>query len=156
MSFAHLLVTEPCPVCGLELRPCNRPAHARTHELEQRDRMWVSRDAQDEMVAMYRRGLTLRQIGARTFWDSATVRNVLIANDITIRPPHRGRRRYLPAEDVLRTTQLYGFGYTTREIGELLGLNPGTVLERLHRYGATVRPRGGGSHRSRSRPVGAS
>lgn len=107
---------------------------------------------QAEIIRLYRRGLTLRQVAAQTYWSTNAVRNVLVDNDEPRRRVGGSTRDHLSTEDFLRTSELYGAGLSMREISILDGINISTVHRRLHRIGSIVRPCGG-KHPGQPRPL---
>lgn len=111
----------------------------------------LTRAEQDEVLALYRRGLTIREVAQRVYWSATAVRNVLVVNGEPRR--QRGSRApMLATEEKLRTSQLYGAGLSMQELANLLGLHVSTVHRRLHRFGAITRPVGG-RHPGQPRPL---
>lgn len=104
---------------------------------------------QDEIVRLYRRGKTIRQVADAVYWSPTAVRRVLVERGEQLRS--RGSRNpILSTEEKLRTSELYGAGLTMTELATLLGLHISTVHRRLHRFGAIVRPCGGRHPQPRS------
>lgn len=97
---------------------------------------------QEEIVRLYRRGLTLRQVAGRVYWSPTAVRRVLIEYGEPLRP-HGSKAPLLSMEEKLRTSELYGAGMSMAELAILLGLHVSTVHRRLHRFGSLTRPVGG-------------
>jgi hypothetical protein len=58
------------------------------------------------------------------------------------RPSRIGHPPKLSADTVLETCQLYGLGYSTRHVADVLGLSLAQVRLRLARGGAVMRPPG--------------
>lgn len=156
---------QPCPVCGRTMPPGNLPRHQRMHTTPEAERILATPEEQAGMIRLYRSGLTLVQVAAIVHYNATTVRRVLHANGVRVRPPRRGRERQLTTEQVLETTQLYGKGYSSAQVAAILGLSQSAVLERLHRYSSEVRGPGGNvkakrrpevkvSHARASRPAG--
>ena len=135
-------VKQPCPVCGRRMRGCNLAQHLPVHEASAAERLAPSAEEQARIVELYRRrGATLASVSAEVYWSPATVTRVLRANGVPI-TKRGGRRPYLPADDVLRTLELYARGYTIRQVAEIVGRSEESIRRRLLRNGARIRPVG--------------
>jgi hypothetical protein len=86
------------------------------------------------------KGLSQEEIGQRLIFAQSTVGDVLRNRGVRARRRRNVHAR-LDDDTILRTMELYGRGYSAREVGDLLGVTEGAVLYRVHRYG-----RGGVRH----------
>jgi hypothetical protein len=101
----------------------------------------VSSEIADEIVRLYSdEGLSQEEIGQRLIFAQSTVGDVLRNRGVRARRRRNVHAR-LDDDTILRTMELYGRGYSAREVGDLLGVTEGAVLYRVHRYG-----RGGVRH----------
>lgn len=129
-----------CPTCGLVMRACNLPGHERRHG-DQRLRVRVSLDEQARIVALYRKGHSLKRIAVLTWRGKTTVRRVLLANDVTLRPPSTGRpgSPLLSIDEKLKRTALYGRGLSLEEVAAACGVSSEAVRQTLLREGVKLR-----------------
>jgi hypothetical protein len=122
-----------CSTCGLVLAACNLPRHERTHG-DPRERLRVPPEDQALIVETYRRGLSLKRTSEATFWSQTVVRDVLLANDVQLRPPGTGRPRspqHITTEERLKRAQLYGRGLSLKEVAEACGVTYEAVRQTL-------------------------
>jgi DNA-binding NarL/FixJ family response regulator len=136
-----------CPTCGQVCASTAIARHRRFHD-DPSSLLAATVEQQAEIVRLYKRGYSLQRIADEKFFARSSVRRVLIANGIAMRPqggPHPAQR--LSAEDTLRTAELYGKGLSMAELAEVLGLSISAVHRRLHVIGVQIRKRGG-DHRS--------
>lgn len=84
----------------------------------------------------------MREVGAKVGRPQTTVRNVLIRNEVEIRPRKGQMHQKLSDAEFDRTRQLYESGLTQQEVAEVLGITPGAVLWRLRRAGVPRRDKG--------------
>lgn len=112
--------------------------------------MFVPDDVQDEMVRMYvEDGLSLREIGRRTYWTKTTVTRVLASRRVTLRPKGGfAGQGQLSQDELDRVVELYHGGLTATEIGRQIGRSRSAVCERLRSAGVNPRSR---AHRNRIR-----
>lgn len=92
----------------------------------------------DDTVRRYKAGETLGQIARDYRTRTSRVRDVLVANGVPIRPP--GTRA--PDESRVPTSEvvkLYGNGMSAEAIAEHIGCAVGTVCNRLHAAGVSMR-----------------
>jgi hypothetical protein len=106
---------------------------------------------QQTMAARYKGGASMTELAASMHYALSTVQRTLHLLDVTIRPAgyNVARSRMISSEDQLKTNELYGRGFTMREVSELLGISQSTVHYRLHRGGGIARPRGGSVRREK-------
>jgi DNA-binding CsgD family transcriptional regulator len=102
-------------------------------------------DQVQELVAGYRAGATVYQLGERFGIDRKTVSLVLRRHDVPM------RRRGLSAEQIDEAVQLYGEGWSLARIGRKLGVDPTTVLSRLRERRVRTRDAQGRERPSQSR-----
>jgi lambda repressor-like predicted transcriptional regulator len=140
----------PCPVCGRLMRPGGLPKHVRSHG-DPRSRLWMPPEIQDEVVRLYARGRTIRQIAAVTFYAPTTVRSVLQANNVKIRPRAGYPTRKISNEEILRRCELYGRGLSLSEVAEVCGCAVSSVHETLKRAGTPRRSLSESNRLSRKR-----
>jgi predicted transcriptional regulator len=115
------------------------PKHRRARHADPRYALDVPFEAQQRMVELTRRGMSQRAIGELMHWSSSTVSRVLIMWGES-RPRRYGRPPRLSSDTVLETCQLYGRGYSVRELADMLAMTRSQVRRRLERGGATLRP----------------
>ncbi len=90
----------------------------------------------DELVVLYREGLSLAELGRRFGIHSRTVRAHLVRRSVALRP------RGLNTGDVPEAVRLYQGGMTLMEVGLMLGVSDKAVRSALAATGVTIRPRG--------------
>lgn len=100
----------------------------------------------EHLIANYRAGATVYQLGDKFGIDRRTVGKILTRNGVLTKHPG------LSPADIDRAAQLYEDGWSLARIGERLGVTATTVHRRLRGRGVQMRdPRG----RDRSWPEGA-
>jgi DNA invertase Pin-like site-specific DNA recombinase len=129
-TLEALLKKLPKP-CSPELkRPRRRPpGTARQLDTEQTQ----------ELIAAYRAGNTVYQLGDQFGIDRRTVGKILTRNGVQTKHPG------LSATDIDQATQLYEDGWSLARIGERLGVTATTVHRRLRERGVTMRSATGGA-----------
>lgn len=90
----------------------------------------------DELVALYREGATLVELGERFSVHRRTVAAHLVRRSIPI------RRRGLDESDVTEAVELYEGGSTLIEVGLRFGVSQQAVRRALDVEGVTIRPGG--------------
>jgi DNA invertase Pin-like site-specific DNA recombinase len=85
------------------------------------------------LIAAYRSGATVYQLGDRFGIDRRTVGKVLTRNGVPTKHPG------LSPEDIDQAAQLYKDGWSLARIGERLGVTATTVHRRLRECGVTMR-----------------
>jgi len=138
-----------CPVCGAVRTNHNMRRHVESHR-DARERLNVPLELQAQMVRMHRAGKSYAAIGAELFYGASTVRRVMVANGIPGRKPG-GRRPYLPADEALRRTELYGRGYSILEVARICGVSYAAVRNTLLANDVRIRPAGANLRWARSR-----
>lgn len=136
-----------CPTCGRMCASTAIARHQRFHD-DPGSLLSATAEEQAEIVRLYKRGHSLQRISDEHYFARSSVRRVLVANGIAMRPqggPHPAQR--LSAEETLKTAELYGKGLSMAELAEVLGLSISAVHRRLHVIGVKIRKRGG-DHRS--------
>jgi hypothetical protein len=93
----------------------------------------LTTDEVEELIAGYRAGATVYQLGERFGIDRKTVSLVLRRHEVPM------RRRGLSPEQTDEAVRLYGQGSLLARIGRKMGVDPTTVLSRLQ--GREVRMR---------------
>ena len=88
----------------------------------------------DELVALYREGATLVELGERFSVHRRTVAAHLVRRSIPI------RRRGLDESDVTEAVELYEGGSTLIEVGLRFGVSQQAVRRALDVEGVTIRP----------------
>lgn len=130
-----------CPTCGLVVVACNLPRHERQHG-DERLRTRVPLDEQPRMVELYRKGHSMKRIAELTWWGETTVRRVLLANGVTLRPPGTGRPSspsHIDVDERLKRTALYGRGLSLEEVAAACGVTREAVRQTLLREGVALR-----------------
>lgn len=98
-----------------------------------------------DFVGLYQVGFSLGQIADMAFVSRTTIRLRLIREGVEIRPrgaqPGNGGNHGVPYNELMKTVLLYRHGYSTVEIGEMLGLAHPTVNNRLRIAGEPIRDR---------------
>jgi predicted transcriptional regulator len=130
-----------CPDCGRVMPSNCLPKHRRARHGDPRLALLPTLDEQARMIELYRRGMSQVAIGRELAWSASTVSRVLIMAGES-RPSRIGHPPKLSADTVLETCQLYGLGYSTRHVADVLGLSLAQVRLRLARGGAVMRPPG--------------
>lgn len=90
----------------------------------------------DELVALYRNGMTLVELGERFSVHRRTVAAHLVRRSVTI------RRRGLDEPHVAEATRLYADGLTLTEVGLRFGVSQQAVRRAIAAAGATIRAGG--------------
>lgn len=113
---------------------------------------------EEEIVRLYRSGLSRRQVGARVHVHAGTVSRVLGRRNLPMRPqggPNRTDHR-LPHSEFQRTVRLYEAGMSTSQVARAVGRTPNAVRCRLKEAGVQFRERGEGNRlRRRTEPFGS-
>lgn len=138
-----------CPVCGAEITNHNLERHVGAHR-DRRERLIVPAEEQQQIVRLHRRGKSYAAIGRETFYGASTIRRVIVAHGERTRKPG-GRRPWLPADETLRRTELYGRGHSILEVAEICGVSYAAVRNTLLRNGVAIRPAGVNLRWARSR-----
>lgn len=131
-----------CTICGRPIALRQMGKHLAKHEAGE-FQCFVPEDDRERMRALYRRGASVFAIARETFYGATTVYRVLTHTPgLTMRPQggNLPRATMLGGDEQLRTAQLYGMGFTLREVAELVGVrSESTVLFRLRRMGVPTR-----------------
>jgi site-specific DNA recombinase len=90
-------------------------------------------DQVQELIAGYRTGATVYQLGERFGIDRKTVSLVLRRHEVPM------RRRGLSAEQIDEAVRLYQGGWSLARIGRKMDVDPTTVLNRLRERGVRMR-----------------
>lgn len=90
-------------------------------------------DQVQELIARYRSGETVYQLGARFGIERRTVSEILHRHDVPM------RRCGLSAEQVDVAAHLYGLGWSLARVGRHLGVDAMTVLNRFRERGIPTR-----------------
>jgi DNA-directed RNA polymerase specialized sigma24 family protein len=94
----------------------------------------LSPEQAHELIALYKQGWSGYRLAQRYHVASSTVWAYLKRAGVPRRTP-KWPVPQLPAEEILRTTELAGRGLSQRQIAEILGIHQTTVSHRLRRYG---------------------
>lgn len=111
--------TEPAPP------PVDRPKPRRARQL--------NADQVQELIAGYKAGATVYELGARLGIERRTVSNILRRQDVPM------RRRGLSPEQVDHAVHLYKLGWSLARVGQRLGVDHTTVLTKLRERGIPTR-----------------
>lgn len=90
----------------------------------------------DELVALYREGLSLRDVAERLGVYHRTAAAHLVRRGEPL------RRRPLTKGQVSEAVRLYESGMTLLAVGRELGVSQGTIRRAVAAEGVTIRPRG--------------
>lgn len=90
-------------------------------------------DQTQALIAAYRAGATVYQLGPQFGIDRRTVGKILRRNDVPTKHPG------LTAADLDQAAQLYADGWSLAKIGEQLGVTATTVHRRLRGRGVDMR-----------------
>ena len=105
--------------------PSHRPGRAKQ----------LADDETQRLIAGYRDGATIYELGDQFGIDRRTVSAILHRHGITM------RRRGLSAQQVDDAVRLYNQGWSTNRIAARMDVARGTVRQRLHERGITLRGR---------------
>lgn len=100
-------------------------------------------------------GMSIREIAREHHLHFASVRRLLLAEGVKLRPPHVvPNLQHAPSEYLARVVFLYrepphGLGLSMRQVGQVVGRSRETVRGVLRRQGVQFRPRGGATKRDR-------
>ena len=87
-------------------------------------------------------GFSLREVAEMTGFSPNAVYTFLRRRGVEMRPPGQPKdSNVTPGEVFDATAELYRWGYTTNEIGAMLGLTHSSVAYRLRRAGIEMRSR---------------
>ncbi len=105
---------------------------------------------QQQILDLYARGLTMKQVAQEIPCSMSTVWRYLHRHEAKVRQPWRGSLPLhgVSGEEQLRTAQLYGRGLSMKEVAAIMNVSIGTVHNRLRRLGVKSRPMGGSKPRS--------
>jgi DNA-directed RNA polymerase specialized sigma24 family protein len=106
----------------------------------QRRAKQLKEDEAREIVAEYKAGATVYQLGQRFGINRQTVSKILKRYGIKM------RMGGLTPDQVDEAVQLYEGGWSLARIGKRMGVNDNTVRSRLLERGVRMRPRRGGKH----------
>ncbi len=81
----------------------------------------------DEIVRLYKNGLSMSKIAEADGRSDGTIRNVLIFNNVDRRSRSESNK-VIPDEIFV---SLYNLGLSVSQVGRLLGVHPTTVIKRL-------------------------
>jgi hypothetical protein len=127
-TLEALLKKLPKPGTPVPKRPKRRkPGTARQLDVEQTQ----------ELIAAYRAGSTVYQLGDQFGIDRRTVGKILTRNGVQTKHPG------LTAVDIDHAAQLYVDGWSLARIGERLGVTATTVHRRLLERSVTMRSTNG-------------
>jgi len=102
----------------------------------------------DRLVELYETGFSLAETARLGHVAPTTAYKYLLERGVEMRP--RGGNQNHPSTlttaDVLATVRLYEAGYSTVEIGHVLGKSVSTVNYRLRQAGVQLRSRGESNH----------
>jgi predicted HTH domain antitoxin len=87
----------------------------------------------ETLIAGYQAGATVYELGDRFSIDRRTVSQILHRHDVPM------RRRGLSPEQTDEAVHLYEEGWSLARIGEWMGVDPTTVLNRLRERGVRMR-----------------
>lgn len=90
----------------------------------------------DELVALYRGGLSIAEVARRFGIYSRTAAAHLVQRSVPL------RQRGLTAEDVPEAIRLYESGLTLMEVGLRFGVSQGIARRAVAAEGVEIRPRG--------------
>jgi hypothetical protein len=90
-------------------------------------------DEVEQLIAGYRAGATVYELGDRFGIERRTVSVILHRHQVPM------RRRGLSSEQIDEAVRLYEEGWSLARIGERLGVYPTTVLARLRERGVKMR-----------------
>ncbi|MFI6774243.1 hypothetical protein [Nocardia sp. NPDC050412] len=105
--------------------PANRPIPGRARRL--------GTDQVRELIAGYKDGETVYQLGVRFGIERRTVSEILHRHNVPM------RRRGLSPEQVDDAIHLYGLGWSLARVGQHLRVDPTTVLTKLRQRGSPTR-----------------
>ncbi|MEV2226445.1 hypothetical protein AB0E01_42330 [Nocardia vinacea] len=105
--------------------PADRPTPRRVRQLDA--------DQVQELIAGYRDGATVYQLGDRFGIERRTVSRILARHGVPM------RRRGLSREQVDDAVHLYGLGWSLARVGRHLGVEHSTVLAKLRERGVPTR-----------------
>ena len=86
-----------------------------------------------ELIAGYKAGATVYELGNRFGIDRRTVSTILHRHDVPM------RRRGLSADQIDEAVRLYEEGWSLIRIGKWMAVDPTTVLARLRQRGVRMR-----------------
>lgn len=88
-------------------------------------------------------GLSIAHIAKIKGCSYTSIRNRLLAYGVTLRDPAETRRgrSVLPHNEIHKCVLLYENGYSTTEIGEMIGRSSDAVIQRLLKHGVKMRTR---------------
>jgi hypothetical protein len=90
-------------------------------------------DQIQELIAGYRSGSTVYELGAQFGIERRTVSTILHRHDVPM------RRRGLSPDQVDHAIHLYALGWSLARVGERLGVDHTTVLTKLREHGIPTR-----------------
>jgi DNA invertase Pin-like site-specific DNA recombinase len=93
----------------------------------------LERDQVQELIAGYKAGATVYELGRKFGIERRTVSNILHRHDVPM------RRRSLSPEQVDEAVRLYRDGWPLARIGRRLEVDPTTVLTKLRARGVRMR-----------------
>jgi hypothetical protein len=98
-----------------------------------------------QLVASYREGASLRELGARFGIHPDTAAVILRREGVAMRP------KGLSPEQVASAVKLYGAGWSSARIGDRLGFNGTTIIATLRKHNMQIRDVQGRDRHSRPR-----
>jgi len=113
--------------------PLDRPRRARR----------LGADQIQELIAGYRSGATVYELGAQFDIERRTVSNILHRRAVPM------RRRGLSPDQVDHAIHLYNLGWSLARVGQHLGIDHTTVLTKLREHGIPTRDSHGHPRASR-------
>ncbi|WP_083896078.1 hypothetical protein [Nocardia jiangxiensis] len=105
--------------------PADRPKPGRARQL--------GTDQVQELIAGYKSGETVYQLGSRFGIERRTVSEILHRHEVPM------RRRGLSPEQIDDVIHLYNLGWSLARVGQHLGVDPTTVLAKLRQRGIPTR-----------------
>jgi hypothetical protein len=105
--------------------PVDRPKPGRARQLDA--------NQVQELIAGYRAGATVYELGAMFSIERRTVSNILHRHDVQM------RRRSLSPTQVDDAIYLYNLGWSLARVGQHLGVDHTTVLTKLRKRGIPTR-----------------
>lgn len=99
----------------------------------------LSADQTQALIAAYRAGKTVYQLGDRYGIDRRTVGKILARNGVQTKHPG------LSPNEIAQAAELYDGGWSLARIGERLGVTATTVHRRLRERGVAMRTANGGA-----------
>jgi DNA invertase Pin-like site-specific DNA recombinase len=99
-----------------------------------------------ELIAAYRAGATVYELGRRFGIHRSTVSKILERHGVAMRVAG------MSPEQIDEAVRLYQDGWSLARIGRRMNVNDMTVLRRLQERGVKMRPRRGGKRSSDGRP----